>query len=270
MANEGPATGAANNGPHEVNPDPSKGNVDAPHQRAETSSILGNLERMSNNSGLHNSPGLYRVAHPHAMLGELALGQIHNWQMYTSTTSRQCDRDGCMSRIMDRLDDLRELNQQHVVRLDRHASDINQKVGGIQSSVSALEQKLNGVKDEQKMTGKTVKANSEAIRDLQKSTGLTADTAKSNKNETKGLQNQVSDLNSRLSKLEAKALQPESQALGQEGAFNADLLEKVQLWEKKLKAHIGSPVPAMPAGVQRGGLQDGLSRKRRKGNKWKH
>ena len=83
MANEGPATGAANNGPHEVNPDPSKGNVDAPHQRAETSSTLGNLERMSNNSGLHNSPGLYRVAHPHAMLGELALGQIHNWQMYT-------------------------------------------------------------------------------------------------------------------------------------------------------------------------------------------
>ena len=64
MANEGPATGAANNGPHEVNPDPSKGNVDAPHQRAETSSILGNLERMSNNSGLRNSPGLYRVAHP--------------------------------------------------------------------------------------------------------------------------------------------------------------------------------------------------------------
>ena len=241
MANEGPATGAANNGPHEVNPDPSKGNVDAPHQRAETSSILGNLERMSNNSGLHNSPGLYRVAHPHAMLGELALGQIHNWQMYTSTRSQQGDRDGCMSRIMDRLDDLRELNQQHVVRLDRHASDINQKVGGIQSSVSALEQKLNGVKDEQKMTGKTVKANSEAIRDLQKSTGLTADTAKSNKNETKGLQNQVSDLNNRLSKLEAKALQPESQALGQEGAFNADLLEKVQLWEKKLKAHISSP-----------------------------
>ena len=47
MANEGPATGAANNGPHEVNPDPSKGNVDAPHQRAETSSILGNLERMT-------------------------------------------------------------------------------------------------------------------------------------------------------------------------------------------------------------------------------
>merc|ERR1712020_704544 len=105
---------------------------------------------------------------------------------------------------MDRLDDLRELNQQHVVRLDRHASDINQKVGGIQSSVSALEQKLNGVKDEQKMMGKTVKANSEAIRDLQKSTGLTADTSKSNKNETKGLQSQVSDLNSRLSKLEAK------------------------------------------------------------------
>ena len=101
MANEGPATGAANNGPHEVNPDPSKGNVDAPHQRAVTSSILGNLERMSNNSGLHNSPGLYRVAHPHAMLGELALGQIHNWQMYTSTTSWQGDRDGCMSRIMD-------------------------------------------------------------------------------------------------------------------------------------------------------------------------
>ena len=120
------------------------------------------------------------------------------------------------------------------------------------------------------MYKRQVKANSEAIRDLQKSTGLTADTAKSNKNETKGLQNQVSDLNSRLSKLEAKALQPESQALGQEGAFNADLLEKVQLWEKKLKAHIGSPVPAMPAGVQRGGFQDGLSRKRRKGNKWKH
>ena len=40
MANEGPATGAANNGPHEVNPDPSKGNVDAPHQRAETSFFL--------------------------------------------------------------------------------------------------------------------------------------------------------------------------------------------------------------------------------------
>ena len=81
MANEGPATGAANNGPHEVNPDPSEGNVDAPHQRAETSSILGNLERMSNSSGLQNSPGLDRAAHPHTMLGELALGQIHNWQM---------------------------------------------------------------------------------------------------------------------------------------------------------------------------------------------
>ena len=139
MTNEGPATGAADNGPHEVNPDPSKGKVDAPHQRAETSSILGNLERMSNNSGLHNSPGLYRAAHPHTMLGELALGQIHNWQMYTSTRSQQGDRDGCMSRIMDRLDDLRELNQLHVVRLDRYATDINQKVGGIQSSVSALE-----------------------------------------------------------------------------------------------------------------------------------
>ena len=133
-----------------------------------------------------------------------------------------------------------------------------------------MSKRLNGVKDEQKMMGKTVKANSEAIRDLQKSTGLTEDTAKSNKNETKGLQNQVSDLNSRLSKLEAKALQPESQALGQEGAFNADLLEEVQLWEEKLKAHTGSPVPAMPAGVQRGGFQDGLSRKRRKGSKWKH
>ena len=274
MANEGPATGAANNGSHEVEfkfSDPSNENVDAPRQRAETSSILGNLERMSNSSGLHNSPGQDRAAHPHNMLGDLALGQIHDWQMYSSTPSRQGGRDDVMmSRIMDRLDDLRELNQQHVVRLDRHASDINQKVGGIQSSVSALEQKLNGVKDEQKMTGKTVKANSEAIRDLQKSTGLTADTAKSNKNETKGLQNQVSDLNSRLSKLEAKALQPESQALGQEGAFNADLLEKVQLWEKKLKAHISSPVPAMPAGVQGGGFQDGLSRKRRKGSKWKH
>ena len=126
------------------------------------------------------------------------------------------------------------------------------------------------MKDEQKMMGKTVKANSEAIRDLQKSTGLTADTAKSNKNETKGLQNQVSDLNNRLSKLEAKALQSESQALGQEGALKADLLEKVQLWEKKLKAHIGSPVPAMSAGVQRGGLQEGLSRNGRKGNKGKH
>merc|ERR1712004_48004 len=86
---------------------------------------------------------------------ELALGQIHNWQMHTSTRSQQGDRDGCMSRIMDRLDDLRELNQLHVVRLDRYATDINQKVGGIQSSVSALEQKLNGVKDEQKMIGKT-------------------------------------------------------------------------------------------------------------------
>ena len=274
MTNEGPATGAADNGSHEVEfkfSDPSNENVDAPHQRAETSSILGNLERMSNSSGLHNSPGQDRAAHPHNMLGNLALGQIHDWRMYSSTPSRQGGRDDVMmSRIMDRLDDLRELNQQHVVRLDRHASDINQKVGGIQSSVSALEQKLNKVEDEQKMTGKTVKANSEAIRDLQRSTGLTADTAKSNKNETKGLQNQVSDLNNRLSKLEAKALQPESQALGQEGAFNADLLEKVQLWEKKLKAHIGSPVPAMPAGVQRGGFQDGLSRKRRKGNKWKH
>ena len=96
MANEGPATGAANNGPHEVNPDPSEGNVDAPHQRAETSSILGNLERTSNNSGPHNSPGLYRAAHPHTMLGELALGQIHNWQMYTSTPSRQGDSDDCI------------------------------------------------------------------------------------------------------------------------------------------------------------------------------
>ena len=150
MTNEGPATGAADNGPHEVNPDPSKGNVDAPHQRAETSSILGNLERMSNNSGLHNSPGLYRAAHPHTMLGELALGQIHNWQMYTSTRSQQGDRDGCMSRIMDRLDDLRELNQLHVVRLDRYATDINQKVGGIQSSVSALEWSERRTKDDRR------------------------------------------------------------------------------------------------------------------------
>ena len=80
----------------------------------------------------------------------------------------------------------------------------------------------------------------------------------------------MSDLNNRLSKLEAKALQSESQALGQEGAVKADLLEKVQLWENKLKAHISSPVPAMPAGVQGGGFQDGHSRKRRKGSKWKH
>ena len=29
-------------------------------------------------------------------------------------------------------------------------------------------------------------------------------------------------------------------------------------------------VPATPAGVQGGGFQDGLSRKRRKGSKWKH
>ena len=118
--------------------------------------------------------------------------------------------------------------------------------------------------------GTTVTANSEAIKNLQKSIGQTADTAKSNKNEMKRLQNQVSDLNDRLSKLEDKALQPESQTLGEEGAFKADLLEKVQLWEKKLKAHISSPVPAMPAGVQGGGYQDGLSRKRRKGSKWKH
>ena len=245
MANEGPATGAANNGSHEVEfkfSDPSNENVEAPRQRAETSSILGNLERMSNSSGLHNSPGQDRAAHPHNMLGNLALGQIHDWQMYSSTPSRQGGRDDVMmSRIMDRLDDLRVLNQQHGVRLDRHATEINQKVGEIQSSVSTLEQKLNKVEDEQKMTGETAKANLEAIRDLQRSTGLTADAVKSNENETKGLQNQVSDLNNRLSKIEAKVLQPESQALDHKGAFKADLLEKIQLWERKLKAHINLP-----------------------------
>ena len=65
------------------------------------------------------------------------------------------------------------------------------------------------------MMGTTVTANSEAIKNLQKSTGQTADTAKSNKKETKGLQNQVSDLKSRLSKLEARALQPGSKAHGE-------------------------------------------------------
>ena len=116
---------------------------------------------------------------------------------------------------MVRLDDLRELNQHFGVKLERHASEINQKVGEIKSSVSALEQELNEVKDEQKMTGMTVRANSEAIKNLQKSSGQTADTAKSNKKETKGLQNQVSDLNNRLSKLEARALQPGSKAHGE-------------------------------------------------------
>ena len=40
MTNEGPATGAADNGPHEVNPDPSKGNDDAPHQRQRPSVFM--------------------------------------------------------------------------------------------------------------------------------------------------------------------------------------------------------------------------------------
>ena len=215
MAHEGSLTGTANNGPHEVHPDPSKGKVDAAHQHAETSVILEGLQQMSSNSGLHNLPALHGTAPPYTMLEELALGQIHNQQMYSSTPSRQGDRDDCMMRIMVRLDDLRELNQHFGVKLERHASEINQKVGEIKSSVSALEQELNEVKDEQKMTGMTVKANSEAIKNLQKSTGQTADTAKSNKNETKGLQNQVSDLNNRLSKLEARALQPGSKAHGE-------------------------------------------------------
>ena len=210
MAHEGSLTGTANNGSHEDHPDPSKGKVDAAHQRAETPVILEGLEQMSSNSGLHNSPALHGAAPPYTMLEGLALGQIHNQQMYSSTPSRQGDRDDCMMRIMVRLDDLRELNQHFGVKLERHASDINQKVGEIKSSVSALEQELNEVKDEQKMMGMTVKANSEAIKNLQKSTGQTADTAKSNRNETKGLQNQVSDLNDRLSKLEDKALQPGS------------------------------------------------------------
>ena len=215
MAHEGPPTGAAINGPHEVNPDPRKGKVDAAHQRAETSVILEGLEQMSSNSGLHNLPALHGTAPPYTMLEELALGQIHNQQMYSSTPSRQGDRDDCMMRIMVRLDDLRELNQHFGVKLERHASDINQKVGEIKSSVSALEQELNEAKDEQKMTGMTVKANSEAIKNLQKSSGQTADNARSNKKETKGLQNQVSDLNNRLSKLEARALQPGSKAHGE-------------------------------------------------------
>ena len=53
MAHEGSLTGTANNGPHEVHPDPSKGKVDAAHQHAETSVILEGLEQMSKNSGLH-------------------------------------------------------------------------------------------------------------------------------------------------------------------------------------------------------------------------
>ena len=45
MAHEGSLTGTANNGPHEVHPDPSKGKVDAAHQRAETSVILEGLKK---------------------------------------------------------------------------------------------------------------------------------------------------------------------------------------------------------------------------------
>ena len=215
MAHEGSPTGTANDGSHEVHLDSSKGKVNAAHQRAETSVILECLEQMSNNSGLHNSPALRGSAPPYTMLEELALGQIHNQQMYSSTPSRQGDRDDCMMRIMVRLDDLRELNQHFGVKLERHASEINQKVGEIKSSVTALEHELKGAKIEQKMMGTTVTANSEAIKNLQKSTGQTADTAKSNKKETKGLQNQVSDLNNRLSKLEARALQPGSKAHGE-------------------------------------------------------
>ena len=48
-------------------------------------------------------------------------------------------------------------------------------------------------------------------------------------------------LNNRLAKIEAKVLQPESQALDHKGAFKADLLEKIQLWERMLKAHINLP-----------------------------
>ena len=138
MAHEGPLTGIANDGSHEVHPDPSKGKVDAAHQHAETSVILEGLEQMSKNSGLHNSPALHETAPPYTMLEELALGQIHNLQMYSSAPSRQGDRDDCMMRIMDRLDDLRELNLNHGVKLEQHASDINQKVGEIKSSVTAL------------------------------------------------------------------------------------------------------------------------------------
>ena len=112
MAHEGSLTGTANNGSHEDHPDPSKGKVDAAHQRAETPVILEGLEQMSSNSGLHNLPALLGTAPPYTMLEELALGQIHNQQMYSSTPSRQGDRDDCMMRIMVRLDDLRELNQQ--------------------------------------------------------------------------------------------------------------------------------------------------------------
>ena len=153
MAHEGSLTGTANNGSHEDHPDPSKGKVDAAHQRAETSVILEGLEQMSKNSGLHNSPALQETAPPHTMLEELAPGHIHNWQMHSSTPSRQGGRDDCMMRILDRLDDLRELNLNHGVKLEQHASDINQKAGEIKSSVSALEQELNRVKDEQKMMG---------------------------------------------------------------------------------------------------------------------
>ena len=182
MAHEGSLTGTANYGPHEVHPDPSKGKVDAAHQHAETSVILEGLEQMSSNSGLHNLPALHGTAPPYTMLEELALGQIHNWQTNSSTHPRQGDKDECMLHIMDRLDDLRELNQQFGDKLERHASDINQKVGEIESSVTALQQELNGVKDEQKMMGMTVKANSEAIKNLHKKTRQTPDTAKSNKN----------------------------------------------------------------------------------------
>ena len=161
MAHEGSPTGTANDGSHEVHPDPSKGKVDAAHQRAETSVILEGLEQMSKNSGLHNSPALHETAPPHTMLEELALGQIHNWQMHSSTPSRQGDRDDCMMRIMDRLDDLRELNLNLGVKLEQHASDINQKVGEIKSSVTALEHELKGAKIEQKMMGTTVKDNSD-------------------------------------------------------------------------------------------------------------
>ena len=175
MAHEGSLTGTANNGPHEVHPDPSKGKVDAAHQHAETSVILEGLEQMSSNSGLHNLPALHGTAPPYTMLEELALGQIHNWQIHPHPP----DRDDCMMRIMDRLDDLRELNLNLGVKLEQHASDINQKVGEIKSSVTALEHELKGAKIEQKMMGTTVTANSEAIKNLQKSTGQTADTAKS-------------------------------------------------------------------------------------------
>ena len=78
MAHEGPLAGKAGNGPHGLHLYTSKRKVDAAHQRAETPVILDSLEQMNNNSGLHNPPALQGIA---------LVGQIHNWQMYSSTPS---------------------------------------------------------------------------------------------------------------------------------------------------------------------------------------